>query len=543
MMPAPDFSGGGKILYDEEAMREIFDTGRGSFRMRAKYRILKKERMIEIYEIPYTSTVEGIIDDITKLVKQDKLREITDVRDETDLNGLRITIDYKTTADPEQLMMKLFKGTSLENRFACNFTVLIHGRPQQLSVKEILQAWVEFRQNSVRRATKHRLAEIEDKLHLLEGLEAILLDIDEAIRIIRQTEKEADVVPNLAKGFDIDEIQANYIAEIKLRQLNREYILHRTKEKDALLKERNDLLELLAKPKKLNDHIVAQLREIQKKYGKERLTELVDEEEVPEITREDLIEDFNLKLFLTRDGYLKKLALTSLRSAGDLKTKENDVIIQSVESTNRAELLLFSSKASLYKLPISKIESDKPSDWGSYLPNLIDLEKDEEILYIVTVPYGEPYQGEMVFAYEDGRVSRVDLAQYETKQNRRKLVKVCNPRSPNIGMHYLSAEELAEADTKEVAEDDICDFVMTTTQDRAIVFDFQLIDKKVSRNNQGDRVAKLRKNHKAVSFYRLKDVEIEDVSRYRARKLPSSGVSITDESLLGDQIMLLELIQ
>lgn len=540
MMPAPDFSGGGHLLYNPERMAEIYQSGRGTFRLRAKYRILPKERMIEVYEIPNTSTIEGIIDDITKMVREDKLREVTDVRDETDLSGLRLTIDYRRNADPEQLMMKLFKSTSLENRFACNFTMLINGRPRLMGVKEIIAAWVDFRRESVTRATNHRIREIDDKLHLLYALEKILLDIDEAIRIVRQTEKEADVVANLSKHFDIDEVQANYIAEIRLRQLNREHILNRTQEIEALENERAELADLVASPKKVANLIVSQLREIQKKYGRERRTELIDEEDAPEITREDLIEDFNLKFFLTHEGYLKKLALTSLRSAGELRTKEEDYIIQSIETTNRAELLLFSSKAALYKIPVAEIDLDRPSDWGTYLHNLIELEEDEKILYLVAVPDGEAYAGEMVFAYEDGRVSRVDLEQYETVQRRRKLVNVCNHRSPIIGLHYLTAEELSETDKAEVAEDLICDFVLTTTQDRAIVFDFQLVDKKVSRNNQGDRIARLRKGHQAKAFYRLKDVEIEDVSRYRARKLPSSGVSITDPSITGDQPLLVE---
>lgn len=540
LMPAPDFAGGGQLLYNPEKMAEIYDTGRGTFRLRAKYRVLPKERMIEIYEIPNTSTVEGIIDDISKLVREDKLKDITDIRDETDLNGLRLTIDYRRNADPEQLMMKLFRSTGLENRFACNFTMLIKGRPLLMSVKDIIIAWVDFRRESVVRATNHRIREIDEKLHLLYALEKILLDIDEAIRIVRQTEKEADVVANLSKHFEIDEIQANYIAEIRLRQLNREHILNRTQEIEALENERADLADLTENPKRVSNLIVSQLREIQKKYGRERLTELVDEDDVPEITREDLIEDFNLKLFLTHDGYLKKLALTSLRSAGELRTKENDYIIQSVEATNRAELLLFSSKAALYKIPVAEIDLDRPSDWGTYLHNLIDLEAGEKILYLVVVSEGEEYSGEMVFAYEDGRVSRVDLMQYETVQKRRKLVNVCNPRAPLVGLHYLSAEELAEMNQAEVAEDLICDFVLTTSQDRAIVFDFQLVEKKVSRNNQGDRVARLRKGHHATAFYRLKDVAIEDVSRYRARKLPSSGVSITDPSITGDQPLLIE---
>ena len=395
VMPAPDFAGGGLLIYDRELMEKIYKTGRGTFRLRSRYRVNKKEGMIEVYEIPYSTTVEQIMEDIAALVKKNRMKDITDVRDETDLNGLRITIDYRKSCDPDELMTKLFMSTSLESSFSCNFNILVQGTPRVMGVKQILGEWLNFRRISVRRETAYELQKKQERLHLLSGLELILLDIDKAIRIIRNTEKEADVIPNLMEGFSIDGVQAEYVAEIKLRNLNREYILKRTRDIAQLNKDIKQLNRLLSHKELIDKRITEDLVRVSKAYGIERKTELISEDNVEQLSEEDLIDDFRLRLFLTEEGYIKKLALTSLRSAGDLKTKDGDWIIQDVEASNRQEAMFFTNKANVYKLMLYEIPDHKPSDIGEYSPNLLDLEDDEIVVYL-HIPAN--YQGEFFFS-------------------------------------------------------------------------------------------------------------------------------------------------
>jgi DNA gyrase subunit A len=379
-LKAPDFSTGGQLIYKEKDIREIYSTGRGSFKLRGRYRFDKENNCIEIYEIPYTTTAEAIIDSVIDLVKKNKIRDIVDVRDETDLDGLKVTLDLKKNVDPDALMNKLYKLTSLEDSFGCNFNILINGRPKVLGIKGVLSHWVEFRVDCIKRQTLYDINKKSDKLHLLLGLEKILLDIDKAIRLIRETEEDAMVIPNLMEGFEVDQLQAEFIAEIKLRNLNKEYILNRVSEIDKLQKEIAQLKDIYGNDKKIKKIIVKQLEEVSKKYGQPRRTEILHEEYVEEITIEHFIEDYNLKLFFTKHNYLKKIPLTSLRTSPEHKLKDDDSIVQEVETHNKADLLLFSNKQVVYKMRIYEIEDCKASSLGEYLANLLGLDENEAII-------------------------------------------------------------------------------------------------------------------------------------------------------------------
>lgn len=515
-MPAPDFASGGNLIYDEIKMREIYNSGRGSFKLRASYTINKTANCLEIREIPYTSTVEGIIDKLAELVKANKIKEIVDVRDETDINGLCITIDYRKNTDPEQLMQKLFSLSELENSFPCNFNLLINSRPVVLGVRSIISEWLVFRRNCVKRSLLFKQAKLEDKLHLLSALAKILLDIDKAIAIIKNTEHDIDVVPNLAQAFNIDSTQAEYVAEIKLRQLNKEHLLKRLAEQDKLKAELNEIVQTLASTSKLDQLIIQELEEIAKNYGKARKTKLVAASSVTEVSESDFIEDFNLKAFLTKDGYLKKMALTSLRSTAELKLKDNDYITDVMEGSNKEELLLFSSIGNLYKLKLADLNDDKPSDWGTYLPNLLQLAANESIVGMVIT---SDYTGEIAVAYEDGRVSRADLNNYATKQNRKKLVKAVSTHSQVVHIYFLTSEMLDEPATS--------DFVIMSDQQKAMLFNLNLVNKKTTRNNRGDLVLKLKKQAKVISFVPLQSLkEPSEWQRHRSLKLGTTGITL-----------------
>ncbi len=531
VMPAPDFPGGGEIIYNLDDMRRIYESGRGSFRIRAKYRIDKKNSLIEIYEIPYSTTVEAIIDSIVDLVKSNKIKEINDVRDETDLAGLKITIDVKRSTDYEVLLARLFKMTPLESSFSCNFNVLINGTPRVLGVKPLIAEWLVFRRLCVRREKMHELTEKEQRLHLLRGLESILLDIDKAIRIIRNTEQEAQVIPNLCEGFSIDVTQAEYVAEIKLRQLNREYILKRTRDIDQLEKDISEINKILASPKKIDGLIIKDLERIADRFGQERKTTLVDDEDITEISKDSLIDDYNLKVFLTNDGYLKKMALTSLRSAGDLKVKDNDFIVQAIEGTNRSLLFCFTSHANCYRMPLHELEDNRPSDWGNYLPNVMGFEKGEEVSF-VTLQENRPdnsFVGEILVGFADGRVSRIPMSEYETKTRRLKLVRAFNPKFKPIGGIYLPPE--AEA----------IDLIMMNKQHQVLLFSSDLIEPVNSRGNLGQRVQRLKKGSVAETFRRAEEIAFDDPEYYIARKLPQPGRYLREESLTARQIGLEDL--
>lgn len=527
IMPAPDFPGGAMLIYDEAHARQILKTGRGTFKMRAVYEIDRKNNLIEISEIPYSTTVEQIMDDVTNLVKNGKIKEVADMRDETDLDGLKLAIDYKRSTDPEALMSKLFMMTNLECGFSCNFNILVNGTPRVMGVKQILGEWLSFRRNCVRREIAFDLQRKQDRLHLLEGLEKILLDIDKAIAIIRTTDKEVEVIPNLCAGFEIDEIQADYVAEIKLRNLNRQYILNRVADIKKLKTDIRELKKILADSRLIDERIKSDLDRVSEKYGKDRLTKLIHEEKIERITKDDLIPDYRLRLFLTNENYLKKLAFTSLRSAGDLKTKEGDFIVLDVEGTNRDELLLFSNRANLYKYQIHEIADHKPSEFGEYLTNLLELDDDEKIVHI---QIAGDYEGELIFAFENGKCARVDLQTYVTKTKRRKLVNAYSAKSPLIGLYYQREAE---------------DFLLKSSDGKVCLFDSSLVPKLASRSNQGVQVLRLnaKRGQKLESFKRSGSVALHDIERYRIRTLPGRGLFLKEELLETRQLDLGEVIE
>lgn len=502
---APDFPTGGQLIFSKKEMKQIYDTGRGSFRVRAKYRFDEENNCIEITEIPYSTNVESIIDKTISLIKSGKIREITDIRDETDLNGLKIAIDIRKNTKPEMLMHKLYSQTPLSDSFSCNFNILIDGNPKTLGVRDILKEWIRFRMTNIRNQVQFDILKKSEKLHLLEGLAKILLDIDQAIAIIRNTSLDADVIPNLIKGFSIDEKQAEYIAEIKLRNINKEYILNRTKELSSLRDEIADLKDILSNEKRIRDIIINQLKNVSKKYGKPRLTEIITKDDLPIITGEDLIEDYGVHLFLTEEGYFKKISLVSMRSASDQKLKENDHIIYDCESTNKAELLFFSNKQNVYKLKVNDIPDCKASSLGEYLANLLSLEENESILYF-TATYD--YSGYMIFVFQNGKATKVLLSSYATKVNRRKLINAYSAKEQLVFMTSIL---------------DNTDLLFLRDQDKAALINTDLLNTSVSKNAAGVQVVKLKKNSFLTHVYLSKDFISEDIEFYRSDKIPTTG--------------------
>lgn len=520
IMPAPDFSGGGTILYDRAEMEQVYQTGRGPVRIRSKYRIDKKNNLIEVFEIPYTTTAEGIIDEITELVRSGKVKEINDVRDETDLDGLKITIECKRGVDPDALMTKLFRFTKLQDTFSCNFNVLINGMPRVLGIRSLLAEWLSWRRSCQKREILFDYERKMDRLHLLDGLAKILMDIDKAIQIIRGTELEADVIPNLMQGFEIDSLQAEYVAEIKLRNINRQYIINRTADRDNLIKEIADLRDILSKPHRIDALIIKTLETIAKKYGQDRRSEILHVDEVESYTDDQMIEDYRLKLFMTEHGYIKKIPLTSLRSAGELKTKEEDRILIELEGKNKSDVLFFSSKCNVYKMRIHELSDNKPSELGSYLPNVLSMEDGEKILFMHIT---DTYEGNIMFAYENGKLSRVDLKAYETKTNRKKLVRACNDISPIVAIHYLESDE---------------DFAAFSSLRKAIAFSSTLIPVKTTRTTQGVAVLVPKKGSVLTAVVRLSDSGFSDPEYYRIRRTPAIGYYLKEETIVNRQLSL-----
>lgn len=518
-LKAPDFSTGGQLIFNETEMRRIYETGRGSFKLRAKYIIDKANNCIEISEIPYSTTAEAIIDAITQLVKDGKIKDINDVRDETDLGGLKITIDLKRSANPDQLMQRLFRMTPLQDSVSCNFNLLIDGRPQVLGISGIIDNWIRFRMQCIRRQAAYDIAKKNERLHLLEGLAKILLDIDKAISIIRKTEQEALVLPNLMEGFKIDKLQAEFVAEIRLRNLNREYILKQTADIDALKGEIEDLADILKHETRVLKIICTQLKGLIKTYGQPRLTEILMDEHVEQLTDDHLIEDYNLKLFLTAHSYLKKVPLTSLRSAGDHKLKEEDEIIQEVETHNKADLLLFSNKQVVYKLRIHELADAKASSLGEFMGNYLSLEEGEELLYMVVT---DKYEGHMLFAYENGKMSKVPLASYATKTNRKKLANAYCSEAPLVRMLFLT--------------DDI-DLVATSSIEKVLVFNTVGINPKSTRDSQGVQVLKSKKGSTCIKLSQLSEISLKDPNYYRAN-VPAIGCYLKDEDKEDTQLQL-----
>ncbi|MDK2934762.1 MAG: gyrase subunit [Clostridiales bacterium] len=506
-LKAPDFSSGGQLIYNEKDIRHIYNTGRGSFKLRAKYKYDKDNNCIEIYEIPYTTTAEAIIDKIVDLVKNGKVKEISDVRDETDLNGLKITLDLKRNTEPEKLMNKLFRLTTLQDSFSCNFNILVNGTPKVLGIKGILKEWVIFRINCIKRQISFDIDKKSEKLHLLKGLKKILLDIDKAIKIIRDTEHDAEVIPNLMKGFNIDQTQAEFIAEIKLRNLNKEYILKRTDEIENLEKELEDLQATLKSETKVKKIITKELKNVAKKYGQDRRTEIIHEEHVEEITEEHLIEDYNLKIFITNQKYLKKIPLTSLRGNSDQKLKDDDIIVQEIETNNKADLLLFTNKQTVYKLKIHEISDCKASNLGEYLPNLLELDANEEILYVVAT---EDYRGYMFFAFDNGKAAKIDLNSYATKTNRKKLANAYTDIAKLIYITYLNPEEDRE-------------LVALSSIEKVLVFNTNNVPSKTTRDSQGVQVLKSKKGSTMVKIMSIDAVQFENLDYYRTKNIPATG--------------------
>ena len=521
-MPAPDFSTGGEIVYDRAEMESIYNTGRGSFKVRSRWRHLPKENIIEIYEIPYSTTSEAIVDKVAELIKAGKIKEINDMRDETDLSGLKLAIDLKRGTDPEKLMQKLFKLTPLMDSFACNFNILIAGNPKVMGVREILGEWCAWRMECVRRRVYFDLSRKKEKLHLLKGLEQILLDIDKAISIIRNTELESEVIPNLMMGFGIDRVQAEYVAEIKLRNINREYILKRVSETEELEKAIAELEDTLKSRRKIKSIIISELRAIIKKYPSPRKTGIVYASEIEEYEEADTVEDYPVTVFLSNEGYIKKITPLSLRMSSEQKYKDGDGLKLSFEATNRTELLVFTDKQQVYKTRLSDFEDTKASALGTYLPSKLSMDEGEKVKALICP--GD-YKKNLLLFFENGKAARLDTATYETKTNRKKLINAYSDKSPLAAVFMISEET---------------NVAMFSSDGRAMVFNTSLLQLKTSRSTQGVAVMSLKKNHKLVTAAPLEETVIKNVSRYRVRSLPAAGALLRDEDRGETQMSLID---
>lgn len=509
-LKAPDFIGGGLIVYDRAALEEIYSTGRGSLKIRARYSYDKSNNCIDITEIPPTTTCEAIIDKIIERVKAGALKEISDIRDETDKSGLKITIDLKRGTDPDKLMKRLYKQTTLEDSFSANFNILVAGVPRVMGVGEILEEWIAFRTECVKRRVYFDLTKAKDKLHLLLGLKKILLDIDKAIKIVRETEEESEVVPNLMIGFGIDEIQAEYVAEIKLRHLNREYILKRLADIDDLKESIEDMEDILNSKSRVKKIIVEELTRVSDKYGKDRRSEIIyDADTEEEVTEE--IPDYEVNLFFTRDGYFKKITPLSLRMGGEQKLKEGDEMVCAVNSKNSAELLFFTDKCQVYKSRASDFDDSKASVLGDFIPSKLEFEKDEKPIYMAVT---NEYKGYMLFFFENGKVAKVTMSGYATKTNRKKLIKAYSDKSPVVSAVYI--EEDGE-------------FVVSSTAGRHLLVNTGAISPKAAKDTAGVNVMTLKKYHKVQSVRAYKEGEFAKPHRYRTKTLPAAGATLSAE--------------
>ncbi len=503
-LKAPDFPGGGYIIYNAQELEKIYSTGRGSVKVRAKYAYDKSQNCIDITEIPYTTTIEAIIDKVIELVKGGKVREISDIRDESDLGGLKITIDLKRGTDPDKLMQKLFKMTPLEDNFPCNFNILIGTTPKVMGVGEILTEWTAFRRECVRRRTYFQLTNLKEKLHLLRGLEAILLDIDKAIRIVRETEEEQMVVPNLMIGFGIDETQAEYVAEIKLRNLNREYIIKKTDEISRLQEEVFDLEDILNSKRRIDKIIIAELENVIKKYGKERksVIEYNATEYVPEVEK---VPDYPVNLFFTKDGYFKKITPQSLRMSSEQKLKTDDEIILSLETTNSIDLIFFTDKFQAYKAKASDFEDHKASILGEYIPAKLSMDAEEKAIFMVATT---DYKGHIIMFFENGKAAKVPLSAFETKSNRKKLTSAYSDKSPLVAM-FSSTEDRQ--------------YVLKSTASRYLIVHSGAVALKTSRSTQGVAAMTLKKNHRLESVCVYEDGMFASANRYKTKNIPATG--------------------
>ena len=511
-LPGPDFSTGGQLLFDEATTREIYNTGRGSFKLRAKWQYVKEGNLIEITEIPYSTATEVIMDKVAELIKAGKIKEIADMRDETDLGGLKLTIDLKRGVDPEKLMQKLYRLTPLQDSFPCNFNILIAGMPRVMGVGEILSEWTAWRTDCIKRRLFFQIGKKEDRLHLLKGLERILLDIDKAIRVIRETEQEAEVVPNLMIEFGIDEIQANFVAEIKLRNINKEYILKQTRAIHQLEEEIEDLRSTLNSSRKLQNVIIKELEEVSRKFGQPRKTEIIyNTVETEQEEEEDTVPDYPVTVFLSKEGYLKKITAQSLRMSGEQKFKEGDSLAQTRETTNKAEFLVFTDKFQCYKSRLSDFDDSKASLLGDYLPQRLGFEQGENMVALV---FCGDYKGFVLFFFENGKAAKVPLSAYETKTNRKKLTGAYSDKSPLVKAMVLDADE---------------QMVVYSSDGRAAIFSTAQLNPKTTRNTQGVAVLTLKKKAVLSGVQLLGDSGIVNESRYRTKTIPSAGSLLREE--------------
>jgi DNA gyrase subunit A len=517
-LQAPDFPGGGQLIFDREQMGKIYETGRGSFRVRSRYTYDKAEGCIDVTQIPPSTTVEVIVEKVVELVKQNKLKEIADIRDETDLNGLKITIDLKRGVDPDKLMQKLFRLTTLEDSFACNFNVLIGSVPKVLGVRELLEEWTAFRVECVRRRTYYDLQKKKEKLHLLLGLQAILLDIDKAIRIVRETEEESEVVPNLMIGFGIDEVQAEYVAEIRLRHLNREYILKRTEETDDLKREIAELESVLGSKAKVKSIIIRELEEVAKKYGKPRRTMILYADEVEEAEPEEEVPDYPVNLFFTEEGYFKKITPLSLRMSGEQKLKEGDQVTQQLEGMNNMDLLFFSDRSQVYKIKASDFSDTKASVLGEYIPARAQMDEGERAVYLAATT---DYAGFVLFFFENGKAAKVEMSAYETKTNRKKLINAYSDKSPLVSALYIRED---------------CEVLLTASSGRMLLFHTGQILPKTTKNTQGVQAMNLKKGQRLISAKAYEEGMLKNPARYQ-KKLPALG-ALPNEEEAGEQMSL-----
>ena len=518
---APDFSTGGQILCDPEELGRIYETGRGGVKVRAKYRYIKSENIIEIYEIPYSTSLEAILDKVSELMKAGKIKEISDMRDETDLSGLKLAIDLKRGIDPDKLMQKLFRLTPLQDTVSCNFNILIAGMPRVLGVRALLEEWLAWRTECVRRRVYFVLHKKQEKLHLLQGLKRILLDIDKAIEIIRQTEEEAEVVPNLMIGFGIDQIQAEYVAEIKLRNINKEYILKRVQETAALEEEIEDLEDTLQKPARIRKIIVGELEEVRKKYAQPRKTEIIFSHEAEYEEEPEETPDYPVTLFLSREGYFKKITAQSLRMSGEQKFKEGDGLFRQIEATNNTELMFFTDRQQVYKVRAADFADGKASLLGDYLPTKLGMDEDEKVIDLV-LP-GD-YSGHVLFFFENGKCARVSLSAYATTSNRRKLTGAYSDKSPLAALLKLTED-------KELA--------LISTEPRALLLHTALLAPKTTRATQGVAVMNMKPRYHLDRVCTPEESGITNLARYRVRSIPAAGALLREEDQGREQMTLL----
>lgn len=520
-LKAPDFPGGGMIIYDRATMENVLSSGRGGILVRSKYTYDKENNCIDIFEIPPTTTAEAIIDKIIEKAKGNQLKEISDVRDETDKSGLKITIDLKRGTDPDKLMKKLYKATPLEESFPCNFNVLIGGTPQVLGVKDLLLEWIAFRTEAVRRRVYFDLAKAQKKLHLLQGLEKILLDIDKAIKIVRETAEESEVVPNLMIGFGIDEVQAEYVAEIKLRHLNREYIMKRLQDVEDLKAEIAEMEDTLASKNKIKKILINELKEVSEKYGKPRKSEIIYASEIEEDEPEEtVVEDYTVTLFFSKAGYFKKITPQSLRMSGEQKLKENDVMSQVIESSNAKELLFFTDKCQVYKSKVSDFADSKASVLGDYVPTVLEFDEGESPIYMGVV---DDYKGYMLFFFENGKVAKVDVSAYQTKTNRKKLIKAYADKSPIVSAIYIREDT---------------EFVLTASSGRMLILNTAVISPKTTKDTIGVGVMTMKKGQRLMSVRPYVEGEFQKPHRYRTKNLPALGSMPAPEDTQGEQLTL-----